>query len=209
MQGCVLLRTIAASMLALLPGCITGSAPTVDTTAVTDVDPATATVQYWVDQPATVEVSANDYDRLWNACDHVSNALLFSIDRTDYRDGVMTTKPLISKYFAEFWRRDVTFSEDLAQSSIATYRRTIRYELHRTDDGRFTADVKVIVERSSSFERRVTTAIQYRDAFAGFPPGTEFYADDGSVQPQQTWYAVGRDHAMEEVIGDKLRAALK
>jgi len=162
-----------------------------------------------VDQPATAHVVATNYDQLWNACDKVAHSFLFSIDRTDYREGVLTTKPLTSKYFAEFWRNDVTFSEDLAQSSIATYRRTIRFELHNTDDGRYAANVKVIVERSSTFERRVTTAIQYQDAFAGPPPGTEFYAEDGTVQPYQNWYAVGRDSALEAVIASKVEAALR
>lgn len=193
----------------LLTGCVSSNPRSGAGNAVTSKKPETATIQYWVDQPARTTVKANDYDQLWNACDRVAIRYLFAIDRTDYREGLLTTKPLISKYFVEFWRNDVQFSEDLAQSSIATYRRTIRFEIHKSDDGRFEAAVKVIVERSSAFEHRVTTAIQYRDAFGAFPLGTEFFDDEGVKQSQQSWYAVGRDTALEVELGKKIQNALK
>ena len=201
---------IAATLTALgLTGCVTGPSRPNSATSVTNVKPETATVTYWVSQPATAYIDADNYDALWNACDKVAHRYLFSIDRTDYREGVLTTKPLISKYFTEFWRNDVTYSSDLADSSLATYRRTIRFELSKTEDSRYQAAVKVIVERCSTFERRVTTAIQYKDAFVAPPPGTEFYADDGTVQPYQNWYAVGRDPALEQAIAEHGRNALK
>ncbi len=205
------MRRLALTTLAslLLAGCVNSNPRAGSGNSVTAVKPETATIQYWVDQPASTVITADDYDKLWKACDHVAISYLFAIDRTDYREGVLTTKPLISKYFTEFWRNDVPYSEDLAQSSIATYRRTIRFEIQKTDAGQFEAAVKVIIERSSAFERRVTTAIQYRDAFGAFPPGTEFYDDEGVRQSQQSWYAVGRDKVLEAQIGRKIQNALR
>jgi len=194
---------IGALLLATTGGCVSSTSR--PTNAVTAVKPETSTIQYWLDQPVTVRVTAKNYDELWKACDHVSHRYLFAIDRNDYREGLMTTLPMISKYFTEIWRSDVITASDMANSTLATYRRTVRYEIRRTADNQFEAAVKVIVERSTSFERRVTTAIQYRDAFKGFPPNTDFYADDGSKQPEQTWYAVGRDSALESAIGKKLQ----
>ncbi len=192
----------------LLSGCVTDSRPAAPG-ALINAKPETATVPYWAEKPATVFVIARSYDRLWDACDAVSHQYLFSIDRTDYRNGVMTTRPLVSKYVTEFWRNDVVGFSELANSTLAVYRRTIRYEITRQDDQHFSAGVKVIVERSATFERRVTTAIQYRDSFTAPPPGAEFHADDGTVQPFQTWYAVGRDPAMEEAIVKSLESTLK
>ncbi len=192
----------------LLAGCVTESHPAAPG-ALINAKPETATVSYWAQKPATVSVTDSNYDRLWDACDTVSHQYLFAIDRTDYRNGVMTTRPLVSKYLTEFWRSDVVGVSELADSTLAVYRRTIRYEIATHDDQHYSAVVKVVVERSSTFDRRMTTAIQYRDAFSAPPPGTEFHAEDGSTQPFQTWYAVGRDPALEEAIGRSLQATLK
>lgn len=203
-----LLTNICLTAAALLiNGCVTDSHPAAPNAKI-NAKPETATIGYWAAKPATVRVTADDYDQLWDACDAVSHKYLMAIDRTDYRNGVMTTRPLISKYFFEFWRDDVASFDDTADSSLATYRRTVRYEISKRSDHEFAADIKVIVERSSTFERRVTTAVQYRDAFAAPPPGTEYHADDGTVQPYQTWYAVGRDPQLEASIGKKLQAML-
>ena len=205
------MRRIAASALLAFfaVGCVNGTARSPSSTAETKVKPETATIQYWVNQPVTTRVTSSNYDALWNACDRVAWSYLFQIDRTDYREGVLTTKPLVSKYFLEFWRNDVGYSSQLENSSLAVYRRTIRYEIKPTPDGKFEAGVKVVIERSSTFERRVTTAIQYRDAFDGPRPGTKFYADDGGVQPYQTWYAVGRDADLEASIGRNVEKELR
>ncbi|CAN5384188.1 hypothetical protein BH10PLA1_BH10PLA1_11100 [soil metagenome] len=201
------LAVAGVSLLLLAGGCVNG--PSRPVNAETAVKRDTATIQYWIDQPATIRVTADNYDQLWRACDRVAHRYLFAIDRTDYREGLLTSQPMISKYFTEFWRSDVVTAADMANSTLATYRRTLRYEMRPTPDGKFEAAVKVIVERSTSFERRVTTAIQYRDAFSGFSPGTEFYAEDGSVQPAQTWYAVGRDLALETEIGKRVQDSLR
>lgn len=175
----------------------------------TAVSPQTASLDYWIDQPASSFVASPDYNLLWAACDAAARDYLFAIDRTDYRQGVLTTKPLISKHWAEVWRRDVTRGEDVAQSSLATYRRTIRYELRKNkDDQAYEARVKVVIERSSTFERRVTTAIQFRDAFGAYPTGTEFVADDGTQLPSQYWYAVGRDEDLEKALAETVREKL-
>ena len=201
-------RVAILSMTALLSGCVTDSRPAAPG-AFINAKPDTVTVGYWAAKPGTVRDMARDYDQLWNACDEVSHKYLFWVDRTDYRNGVMTTQPLISKCFFEFWRSDVVSLDETANSSLATFRRTVRYEISKADDGGYAAVVKVIIERSSTFERRVTTAVQYRDAFTAPPPGTEFHGDDGTVQPYQTWYAVGRDPELEASIGKSLQTMVK
>ncbi len=204
-----MVRWTALLLIPLLAGCVNGPSRGNDSGAkATSIDPKTATPRYWMDKPATAQVSDGDYDRLWLACDEATRHYHFLPDALNYRQGIMTSKPLVSKGMGEFWRNDVQDESDLVKSTIATYRRTIRYDIDRTDDDRYEVGVKVLVERSSQFERRVTTGIQFRDAFGPYPPAAEFRSDDGVKQDAQYWYAVGRDQTLEkalaQVIEDKL-----
>lgn len=193
----------------MVGGCVTGPSRSSDVgRQATAIDPVTATPRHWLDQPATATVTALHYDRLWTACDAAARRYGFTPDVQNYRQGVMTSKPLTSKGVGEFWRRDVLDSDDLAHSTLATYRRTIRYDINKTPDDQYEVGVKVLVERSSQFERRVTTGIQFRDAFGLYPPGMEFRADDGTELPAQYWYATGRDTTLENALAETIREKL-
>ena len=69
------------------------------------------------------------------------------LDRQDFRAGVITTKPLVSKQFWELWRNDVVTLSDMANSSLATHRRTLRFDIDRKDAGGYVATPRVVVER--------------------------------------------------------------
>src|SRR5262249_44400097 len=133
----------------------------------TSIDPVTTQPSYWLQQPAQ-SVTANDFDRLWNVCEEAARDFLFSIDRTDYRAGLLTTRPLTSRQWFEVWRPDVRTIPDLDESATATIRRTIRFEFERRADGTFTVAPKVLVERQSVAEQRITSVVSYRGMFT--PP---------------------------------------
>src|SRR5215203_5825055 len=139
---------ISAALLALLlGGCATNvSSSEPDITEVaTDVDPATTQPSYWLDL-AALSVSSRDLDRLWHLAQETARDFGFTVDRTDYRAGLMTTVPLTSGQWFEVWRSDVRNFDDLAESSTATIRRTIRFEFTREPDGTFKLFPKVLVE---------------------------------------------------------------
>jgi hypothetical protein len=202
-------RWIALLLIPLLAGCVSGPSRGSDTGAkATTIDPATATPRHWMDKPATARISGTNYDRLWAACDAATRHYHFIPDVLNYRQGIMTSKPLVSKSAGEFWRNDVLDGDDLTKSTIATCRRTIRYDIEKTSDDRYEVGVKVLVERSSQFERRVTTGIQFRDAFGPYPPSAEFRSDDGAKQEAQYWYAVGRDETLEKALAQVIEEKL-
>jgi hypothetical protein len=190
----------------MVTGCVTGPSRSDDVgKRATAIDPATAKPLYWLDKPATAKATATDYDRLWAACDAAARRYRFIPDLLNYRQGIMTSKPLISRGAGEFWRNDVLDRDDLAHSTLATYRRTIRYEITKTPDEHYEVAVKVLVERSTQFERRVTTGIQFKDSFGMYPTGMEFRSDDGVEQAAQYWYATGRDTTLEEALAERIR----
>lgn len=153
-------------------------------------------------------VAASDFDRLWRASADAARDRQFVIDRRDYRGGVLTTEPLVSAQFFEPWRRDALTAGAVAESSLATIRRTIRFEFTRHDGDRFTVVPSVVVERYSSGERRITSATLYRSAFRRTTATGTRESDRGIVLPARYWYNIGNDAALEKAIAEAVRRRL-
>jgi hypothetical protein len=183
---------LTASILALcVLGCITGRQ-----------NPAATQPSYWLEQPAVAQVRGGDFNRLWEAAKETVRDYQLALDREDYRAGVITSVPEISKQVFELWRSDAGTTNEAVANTLGAIRRTIRFEVSRGDDGTFTLVPKVLVERQSIFERRVTDVSQYRFAFAGparaQPARTAVTLDPETYQdvPVKYWYPIGRDFEM-------------
>jgi hypothetical protein len=200
----VLLLTLAQ------PGCIPGRQHPATTQPATAIDPKTAHEPYWLDQPAVAHITARNFNTLWNACRDVIRATGFTVDRTDYREGLLTTLPLVSKMPYEFWKSDLVTLHDFAQSAVGTVRRTVRFTIRRLADGSFQATPKVLVERDSMFERRITSVDQWRSIFylRGIDVQRENELNDEAV-PAEYWYAIGRDNALERQLAQKIGSRIK
>jgi hypothetical protein len=176
---------------------------------VTQVDPKEATIDYWLVRPAVVSVSSDDFNKLFNACERVLRDRLFKIDRLEPRGALITTEPLVSKQFFEFWRNDVVTFNDTVHSSLGTMRRTVRFEISKNDDGTYTASPKVIVEEQASTERQIPSAGQYTMAFGGERVVGSREIDRGETLPQDYWYATGRDAALEKDLARSVESLLR
>jgi hypothetical protein len=183
------------------------------TEVATEIDPATTQPSYWLDL-AALSVNARDFDRLWNAAAETARDFGFTIDRTDYREGEMTTMPLTIAQWFEFWRSDVRTLDALANSSIATVRRTIRFEFTRERDGTFNCYAKVLLERQAIAEQRITSVVSYQSVYrrplrvSERPSGTR-ESDEGVILPNRYWYPIGRDQALEAALIDALKKKLR
>ena len=199
--------------LSLLSGCIGSPANPAATRSATDVDPAAADGAYWYARPGAVSVTSPDFERLWTAAQEAARDAGFRIDRRDYRSGVMTTQPLVSRQLWEVWRRDVAALPDLAKSTLQTLRRTVRFEIGRRDDGTYELVPKVLVERYSFAEHRITSVALYREVFALTPQEVIRRRDlqenptqaPTGVPPPEYWYAIGRDPHLERRLADWIR----
>jgi hypothetical protein len=199
-------------VFALFIGCINKPQNPAATQPATAVDLATTQPSYWLTQPAAAQVKANDFDALWQACKSTARGYLFALDREDYRGGVITTKPMVSKQWFEPWRPDTGTLAGMMENSTATMRRTLRFEIDRGDDGSFTITPKVLVERQTLLERRISGTAQYRSVFVGpgAPARYSVNLEDGSELdlPVKYWTPVGRDTEMEKHVAQRLRADL-
>lgn len=193
-------------VLLLAAGCIAHPQNPAATQPATAVDPATTQPSYWYSQGGLV-VRSDNFEKLFTACEEVAREFFFKIDRIDYRSGVLTTKPMISAQWFEPWRRDVRTIADRNESSIATIRRTIRFEFSREGDKAWAMTPKVLVERQVLAGRRITSVALYRRAFSTAGSGS-IESDQGVLLPQRYWYPVRRDieleHALARAVQKKL-----
>ncbi len=168
--------------LAAAPGCIGRTSPA--TRPATAIDPRTADPAYWLSQPASAAATAGDLAVLWDASEDVARRYSFRIDRRDYRDGILTTYPIISKQFFEVWRGDAGSIDDVRESSLATVRRSIHFRFSEAPDGGYSVAPRVLVERQSR-------------------PDPTLRTDESA--PDTYWYALRRDRQMERKLADDIR----
>jgi hypothetical protein len=175
----------------------------------TDIPPKLATPQYWYNQPPVASIQSADFQKLWNACAQTARNDLFEIDRNDFRLGLLTTYPVISKQFFEIWRSDSGNAHETLQNSLQTIRRTIRFELARGDDGTWVAHPKVLKEQLAHEERRITAYAQYTYAFTPLVNTPTRVINENQVIPSSYWYAIGRDTEMEKELANSVREKLQ
>jgi hypothetical protein len=203
--------------LFLLPGCIGSRANPAAKQPVTKVDPDRAQPWYWYNKPGEFAVAYPQFEPLWRAAGEAARDASFTPDRQDFRNGVMTTRPLVSQQFFEPWRRDTASAYDLAQSSLQTVRRTVRFEFERKEDGTYVLTPKVLVERYSFGEHRITSAEEYRQIFSLTPEEAHRRRDlqenptqeVSATPPPEYWYALCRDADMEQRLAEWVRDRLK
>jgi hypothetical protein len=153
-------------------------------------------------------VTSRSFQQLWDACADEARDRLFTIDRRDYRGGVLTTEPMVSAQFFEPWRRDALTSDAVAESSLATIRRTIRFTFTKRDDDTYSVVPSVLVERYSAAERRLTSAQAYRTAFRKTTATGTRETDRGVALPTRYWYRIGNDPVLEKNLAEAVRRKL-
>jgi hypothetical protein len=201
---------VATALLAC--GCITHAQHPAATQPATVADAATTQPSFWLDQPAAATVTGDDFDRMVAACRDVARDYLFKIDRVDYRAGLVLTEPMISSQWFEPWRHDNHSLDDVEESSLATIRRSIRFEFTRQDDQTWEMAPKIMVERQTVAERRVTSVVLVRSIFVQprgrTRPSGSREADEGIILQARYWTPVRRDPEFERVIAKDVQRKL-
>jgi hypothetical protein len=82
-----------------------------------------------VDAPNPTTISADEYDRVFDAAVEVLRGRHFVVDRKDRRFGVVTTRPLAASTFFEPWSDDNLTARQTLESTLNFERRTVRIEI--------------------------------------------------------------------------------
>ena len=205
------LALLTAALLG--PGCIAGGRSRPPEQRVTYVAKQQSEPAYYLNQAPAAAATGTDFDKLWQAMYRATRNAGYRPDREDYRLGVLSTRPLVSAQIFEPWQRDAGSLYGVLESTLATVRRTVRWEVTRGDDGTLTAVPKVLIERWSVLEHRVTYSSQYQEIFAltreeqdnqrlrALDPAA--FAED--PVPVAYWYAIGRDTDMEKRLAENVQ----
>jgi len=198
-------------MIAII-GCISHPMNPAATQPVTISDVATTQPEYWYVAPSPGVAVYDSFATLEKTCENVLRDYGFKIDRVDYRTGLLTTEPLESAQIFEPWRPDIQTVKDAEKSTLASLRRTVRFEIRKEPDGTFSASPKVLIERQTVQERRITNVAIYRGAYTkedprDAPSGTK-ESDEGFMIPPKFWYAIGRDPKLEVALAKEVSKRL-
>ena len=141
-------------------------------------------------------VEEADMDRLWEAALHVLRDHRFPLDRVDRRSGSITTLPVTSQAFFEFWRHDVDTAYDLMEATLRTVRRSARVQVDRWEDAA-EAELTVTVrqETFATPERQYNSSASSLRIFGDSLPGVR--GERRLTREDDYWIDVGRDGAME------------
>ena len=121
----------------------------------------------------------------------------YDLDRADPAAGVITSQPLTSKQWFEFWRNDTLAADQVLEASLQTIRRQIRLTVQPTPSKEeYLVSAVVNVERQERSERQVTTPTNVMQAFN--PKSTLGAAS--ATESGIVWVDLGRDPVLEAAL---------
>lgn len=168
-------------------GCMSSHRASPATTRpVTDVDPALAEKEYWLAKPSVSQVHGS-FDGLWEACEQTAHEYLFKIDRRDQRSGLLTTEPMITRQWWEWWRKDAGTFRDTQEATIANIRRTIFFQFKKDGNDAYSVTPRILVEKESKVDPK------YKQDIEG---------------PPTYWYSIRRDEVLEKKVANSIKERL-
>ena len=153
-------------------------------------------------------IADENFLAVWDAAMEVLREYRFTVDRADKREGIITTFPLVSRHWFEFWRSDTTTARDTLEASLQTiYRRaTVRIRPVAPDSPYYSASVRISVSRSDRLNPQVTCTSEAYDLFLspeGVPRVESLTGLSGPIHTEGE-VEIGRDKNLEKIIQDRI-----
>jgi hypothetical protein len=142
------------------------------------------------------------YGTLWESSQEELRRHDFELDRVDERAGLITTYPVTSQSFWEFWRRDVATAFDLAEATWRTVRRRAEVNIERDAEGSASVVVTVHKQTFATPERQYNSSAAALRIFGSALPGVA--GEPVVTKADDYWIDAGRDGAMEERLLDRI-----
>jgi len=147
--------------------------------------------------------ASQEADATWTAIQDTLRQNYMPLDRVDRRAGIITTTPVMSQHWFEFWRGDVATREDALESSVNPIRRWVEVTV-AMDNARNWTQVSVAVhkQRLSSPDRQFNNSGAAYQFFGESLPST--VGDPKVTAADQHWIDAGTDPALEEFLLKKM-----
>lgn len=166
--------------------------------------------------PAAPVSADPNFNALWDSSLQVLRDYHFSVDRTSPREGVITTFPLLSRQWFEFWRHDAVGLGDMIEDSVQTIYRQAKVSIHPVETatqapavGRYYLTVEVNIIRSDLADAQVHSTAEAHSLFLHPESVHRGFADvqpaePGEVKPKGGPVPLGRDPKLEAVLTAKI-----
>ena len=97
--------------------------------------------------PVEMTPTERNFQAVWDASREVLSSYRFTVNRRDRRAGLITTEPMASRHFFEWWRRDKATASGALENSIQPIYREVSVQIRKTDKGKYYPVVSVTVSR--------------------------------------------------------------
>ena len=142
-------------------------------------------------------------DLLWESAKDELRRNRFELNFVDRRSGTITTYPVTSQSFFEFWRHDVDTAYDLMESTLRTVRRSAVVKLDREPAAtEATITVTVHRERFTTPERQFNSSASTLRIFGDSLPGVR--GERLLTRADDYWIPDGRDANMERRLLERI-----
>jgi len=147
-----------------------------------------------------------NYDNVWKQAQDLLESTGFALDRQDYRLGVLSTRPLASSQFIEFWKPQQSGVTNAMENTVNNQRRYITVTLS-TVEGKpqfYEIGIQVIVERESNPSEGLANTVFVQGS--GFGRNALTLRSDyaGAKDEPGLWNVVGHDPDLEKKLLDQL-----
>ena len=144
------------------------------------------------------------YDNIWQQAMKLLTDTGFRLDRKDYRLGILTTQPLPSAQWIEFWKPQQTTFKNALENSVNMQQRTVRLSISAVPDKPdfYEIAIQVLVERQNNPIETIGGPV--------FVEGSGFGKAQISLQSDYapidtklvgpTWYTLGHDQQLEHKL---------
>ncbi|NNM89201.1 MAG: hypothetical protein HKL95_11880 [Phycisphaerae bacterium] len=145
-------------------------------------------------------VDIASYKQIFSQALHLVRRTGYRVSWSSYRLGIIVSRPRIGPEVLQWWRPDVTNGNSLMESTLNTFRRTIRLVIERLGKQRYRISLEVLVERRENPQGMVgAVAFNGISAFGGnILPLMASHAAPGVGG--EYWYPAGHDPLLEKKL---------
>lgn len=123
----------------------------------------------------------------------------FEIEKADYNEGYIRTRPLAGAQFFEFWRTENIGAENQLLSNMHSIRRIVELNISNPN-GNLSTDCKVQIQRLSIPQREITSSARAYQMFTRSSISMQRLEMNPEQEKGMTWIDLDRDAKLEAEI---------
>jgi hypothetical protein len=131
----------------------------------------------------------------------------FTIDKADSKLGIITTRPLSSAQFFEFWRSDVVGIKQALEANMHTTRRIVKVNFAK-DAQNLCINCTVSVYRLTLPEHSISSSAKVYTLFSESTQQMQTLEPHKKQKKGMVWHDAGKDPDLAMLILDKIKRQL-